>query len=346
MATYSSNKYLTAYGTEMTANATYIFDYFTSKGWTKNSICAMLGNMQRESTINPGIWQNLDEGNTSLGLGLCQWTPATKLIEWCNSNNLNYLSIDAQCKRIIYELENGLQWIATSDYPESFSEFTQSTKDIEYLVYAFLKNYERAGVEAVSERIDHAEYWFSTLEGGTSANAKIIEDAISWAVGIANDDTHGYDQTNRWGLDYDCSSLIIQAYENAGCPVKTNGATYTGNMESVFVATGFKSITYTAGMELKKGDVLLREEHTAMYIGDGNIVSAHINELGTTTGGATGDQTTHEIDVSSFSSSGSWDIVLRLPATSGGGSGGGTVITRKRKKFNFLLMGRGRRMNA
>lgn len=345
MATYSSNKYLTSYGTEMTANATYIFDYFTSKGWTKNSICAMLGNMQRESTINPGIWQNLDEGNTSLGLGLCQWTPATKLIEWCNSNNLNYLSIDAQCKRIIYELENGLQWIATSDYPESFSEFTQSTKDIEYLVYAFLKNYERAGVEAVSERIDHAEYWFSTLEGGTSANAKIIEDAISWAVGIANDDTHGYDQTNRWGLDYDCSSLIIQAYENAGCPVKTNGATYTGNMESVFVATGFKSITYTDGMELKKGDVLLREGHTAMYIGDGNIVSAHINELGTTTGGVTGDQTTNEIDVSSFASSGSWDIVLRLPATSGGGSGGGTVIT-KRKRFNFLLMGRRRRMNA
>ena len=172
-----------------------------------------------------------------------------------------------------------------------------------------------------------------------------ISDAVSLAVQMANDNSHGYSQKNRWGPDYDCSSFLIEVWEKCGVPVKTNGATYTGNMESVFVATGFKSITYTAGMELKKGDVLLREEHTAMYIGDGNIVSAHINEMGSTTGGTTGDQTTNEINVSSFASSGSWDIVLRLPATSGGGSGGGTIIT-KRKKFNFLLMGRRRRMNA
>lgn len=126
----------------------------------------MLGNMQRESTINPGVWQNLDAGNTSLGLGLVQWTPATKLIDWCNSGGFNYTSIAAQCQRIIYELNNGLQWIATQDYPESFLEFTRSNKNITYLTYAFLKNYERAGVEAVNERIQYAAHWFNTLDGG------------------------------------------------------------------------------------------------------------------------------------------------------------------------------------
>ena len=70
----------------------------------------MLGNMQRESTINPGLWQNMDEGNTSLGLGLVQWTPATNLINWCNNFGLDYLDIESQCSRIIYELENGLQY--------------------------------------------------------------------------------------------------------------------------------------------------------------------------------------------------------------------------------------------
>ena len=163
MTTYSSNKYLSEYGTEMTANANYIYSFFTEKGWTKNSICAMLGNMQKESTINPGIWENLESGNYNGGLGLVQWTPASKLINWCDENNLVYTSIEAQCKRIIYELENGGQWEATSSYPESFSQFTKSTKDIEYLTYAFLKNYERAGVEAVQERIDHANYWFTHL---------------------------------------------------------------------------------------------------------------------------------------------------------------------------------------
>ena len=46
---------------------------------------------------------------------------------------------------------------------------------------------------------------------------------------------HGYDQDDRWGLygDYDCSSAVITAWESAGVPVKTHGATYTGNMYKI-----------------------------------------------------------------------------------------------------------------
>lgn len=163
MATHSSNSYLSL--SEMQDNAEYIFNYFGSRGWTINSICAMLGNMQRESTINPGLWQNMDQGNTSLGLGLVQWTPATKLIEWCNTQGVDYLSITSQCERIIYELEHNLQYFSTDSYPETFEEFTQSTESISYLTTAFLKNYERAGVEALDERIENAEYWYSYFEG-------------------------------------------------------------------------------------------------------------------------------------------------------------------------------------
>ena len=32
------------------------------------------------------------------------------------------------------------------------------------------------------------------------------EKAVTWAIKIANDPAHGYDQDNRWGPDYDCSS--------------------------------------------------------------------------------------------------------------------------------------------
>lgn len=49
----------------------------------------MLGNMETESTINPGIWQSLNSGNASGGFGLTQWTPATKYINWANNNGLN-----------------------------------------------------------------------------------------------------------------------------------------------------------------------------------------------------------------------------------------------------------------
>ena len=163
----SSNSYLNL--DQKQKNSLYIYQYLTSRGWTRNAIAGMLGNMERESTINPGIWQNLDEGNTSLGFGLVQWTPATNLITWANQNGLTPSDIDTQLKRILYELENGLQYYSTESYPLSFAEFTKSTKSPEYLASAFLYNYERAGVVAEDERRENARYWYNYLydEGET-----------------------------------------------------------------------------------------------------------------------------------------------------------------------------------
>lgn len=145
-----------------------------------------------------------------------------------------------------------------------------------------------------------------------------IDNAVNWMVAIANDDSHGYDQTNRWGDDYDCSSLVIQAWENAGVPVKTNGATYTGNMYDVFTACGFSdvtdSITLSSGAGIKRGDVLLNHNsHTALVVDSSTIVQASINEMGTTTGGAVGDQTGTEIYTRSYYNY-PWDCVLRYTA--------------------------------
>jgi hypothetical protein len=142
----------------------------------------------------------------------------------------------------------------------------------------------------------------------------IIETAIQWAVGIAADNSHGYDQIHRWGPDYDCSSLVISAYRAAGLELK--GATYTGNMRAAFIKDGFKSIPYKKGMSLFRGDVLLNEKHhTALYIGDGKIVQASINEKGKITGGKTGDQTGGEIAVRRFYEyKHGWDCILRFLA--------------------------------
>lgn len=127
----------------------------------------------------------------------------------------------------------------------------------------------------------------------------VIDKAVEYAVGIASDDSHGYDQVNRWGPDYDCSSLIISAYEKAGVPVKSKGgATYTGNMKKAFLACGFSEVPVSSR---KKGDVLLYHNsktgkgHTAMMIDSKNIVQASINENGQIAGGKKGDQTGREI---------------------------------------------------
>lgn len=139
-----------------------------------------------------------------------------------------------------------------------------------------------------------------------------IESACTWAVNIANDNSHGYDQLHRQGPDYDCSSLTINAWEQAGVKVKEAGATYTGNMRAAFVKCGFKAIKYVKGMELKRGDVVLNEKHhVLMYLGSGKMVQASSSETGGITG-KTGDQTGREIYVGNFYEfSKGWDYVLR-----------------------------------
>lgn len=144
-----------------------------------------------------------------------------------------------------------------------------------------------------------------------------ISNAVAWAVNIANDNSHGYDQTKRWGPDYDCSSLIISAWENSGVPVKSSGATYTGNMYNIFSKLGFKDVTSSVNLQtgsgLQAGDILLNHQHhTAMSIGNVQIVQASINEIGKVTGGVTGDQTGREIYVRSYYLySKGWNAVLR-----------------------------------
>ena len=149
-----------------------------------------------------------------------------------------------------------------------------------------------------------------------------IENAVQWMEKTARDNSHGYDQIYRWGQkgDYDCSSAVITACENAGIPVKSNGATYTGNMLPVFLRCGFVDVTskinLATGAGLVRGDVLLNAaHHTAMYCGNGIEVEASINEKGTATGGKPGDQTGREFLIRAYRNY-PWINVLRYGGAS------------------------------
>lgn len=131
------------------------------------------------------------------------------------------------------------------------------------------------------------------------------EKAVTWAIEIANDPAHGYDQDNRWGPDYDCSSLVISAWQQAGVPVKTKGAYNTKSMKSVFLSCGFKDVTSSVNLDngsgMKRGDVLLNiVSHAVMHIGNGKVVAARINENGEDHGGTPGDQNGEEIKIQNY----------------------------------------------
>ena len=140
----------------------------------------------------------------------------------------------------------------------------------------------------------------------------VAEIACRWAAAAADDDSHGYDQVKRWGPDYDCSSLVITAFKQAGIPLT---CTWTGDMLQDMLARGFREVTgkidLVTGTGLVSGDVLLHEKkHTALYIGGGSIVNAGGNESGGTAGGRTGDQTGREIRICPYYNF-PWEHVLR-----------------------------------
>lgn len=167
---------VTLTGNQMRVNAYYIFSALSDKGWSKEAIAGLLGNMENESAMNPGRWQNDDVGNASMGYSLVQWTPSTKYTEWCTAQGISDPStMDAALARLSYELEKGLQYASTPEYPLTFSEFAESTAAPYDLACAFAWNYERSwivlyGTEEEKEQLRQirghdAEKWYTYLTG-------------------------------------------------------------------------------------------------------------------------------------------------------------------------------------
>lgn len=171
--------------------------------------------------------------------------------------------------------------------------------------------------------------------GGTSLpiGGQGVEDAVNYALAIAEDPAHGYDWGDRdGGVDFDCSSLVAWSFHNGGgfdIPSGPNGSSPTTYyMISIYTAAGFEWIPWSdIGNEsnLIRGDILLFEGdislgtgHTAIYIGNGEIVHASMNEFGDVYGGTPGDQYGTEVLVAPYYY-GYWDGVLRY-------TGGNSVI--------------------
>nr|DAZ72597.1 MAG TPA: NlpC/P60 family [Caudoviricetes sp.] len=179
------------------------------------------------------------------------------------------------------------------------------------------------------------KYFPEEVQDNMSKTEKATKQMESWA----QDSSHGYDQDYRWGEkgDFDCSSAVIQAWQNAGVPVKTKGATYTGDMRTVFLSCGFKDVTSkvnrSTGSGLLRGDVLLNEtHHVAMYCGNGKEVEASINEKGTAHGGQPGDQTGKEFLIRSYRNY-PWDCVLRY---SENGAAANDTVTKKQNTVAYV----------
>ena len=154
-------------------NARYIYKYLTKQGFSKAAICAVLGNFQVESSLNPGIWQFVNYGG---GYGLGQWTPPEKFFDWAvsvdgiphaNTSVVNALSrtdpqklMDAELAFFIWDFtlrndvfQNSSAW--------TLAKFKAGTgAQLEQLTREFFKCYEQADNTSGDLRVEYAEKWY------------------------------------------------------------------------------------------------------------------------------------------------------------------------------------------
>jgi hypothetical protein len=266
---YSANRYLTL--AEMTVNAQYILNYLLSKGWTKNAVCGMLGNMQTESTINPGIWEGLDANNLSRGYGLVQWTPASKYIDWATANGLQSDNIDSQLKRIEYEVSTNTQWFGGYSSTMSFYQFTQSMETPEYLADVFIRTYEHPANPDQPIRGTQARYWFDNLTGDGSSGGYQLALFPMDMIHITQGENGSYSHQGTWNIDFVGSTLQYPYYAPCDCEcihvdVPDAYIVWKSSNPVMCVDGVVRNITwmnihqanipYTVGQKLKKGELM------------------------------------------------------------------------------------------
>lgn len=289
---YGGDNYLTLKQQEFNGRAfVNFFQNFSKYKWTLNSICAFLGNVSFESTCNP----QLGEVGGS-GYGIVQWTPKDNCIKRAKAigRGNTYDTLYTQLLIIEYEVERGLQWIRTNDYPLSFKEFIADNEhDILWLTGAWLRNYERPADQSQSN-INKRYNGDSSHIGSNQWKDKInyseggINGFLNWCKNIADDNSYLYKlgaghgvPWNYSGKYFDCSSFVSFGLHNGGGYALETQFT-TSNQKNELEDLGFSIMEFDKS-KLQRGDIIFYVGHTEVIysINDNDIelVGARTDEL-------------------------------------------------------------------
>lgn len=169
---------------QMENNADIVISYLNEQGYEQNTMAAILGNLENESTINP----NRQEVG-GIGYGLVGWTPVDVLINACNvlglspytDGNNQLIVIDAQILG-----KSGLNtWYSTEAFIRPYYNSGATTDMIgitgqqfkensmnwlpDKLAVLFMVCYERPSydpeVNHWNRRMESANKWFEYITG-------------------------------------------------------------------------------------------------------------------------------------------------------------------------------------
>lgn len=123
--------------------------------------------------------------------------------------------------------------------------------------------------------------WYLPESQEVAGNPK-VENAVQWAIGIAEDNCHGYEWWWKWkNWQYDCSGLVTNAFKQAWFNVPVS---WTATMRENFTKAWFEWISPYDVSKLQRWDILLKdkwkdgERHTEIYTGNWKFVWARSNK--------------------------------------------------------------------
>ena len=188
-------------------NANLLWHGLAQYGWSDEAIAGCMGNFEYESggQFNLGQWQYGstvgDWYNDTVGLGLGQWTPASKLAEFCNGyteaaccNGDKQVQFTAEGDQWLNSLvsSNGVsRYYGASGIPyfSTFSEYTADTTHTpEDMALSWFVSWERGSKKAFNTSMDdrkrYARKWYNQFAGdqaGYPINIKVNGNGRAWA---------------------------------------------------------------------------------------------------------------------------------------------------------------------
>lgn len=178
-------------------NATKIYTYLHNLGWSLSAIAGVIGNMQVESWLSPGLIEGTHRstlpnraaslsdvpnsvminyyGNSGYGVGLVQWDGYTstapagqKLVSFAERYNLNWYDGDTQMFRIEREQATNIQWTAAtvSGTYWTWSNFPTNNETPETSAKIWRICYEVAAAGTDARRQANARYWYDYFSQG------------------------------------------------------------------------------------------------------------------------------------------------------------------------------------
>lgn len=231
---------------ESMPRAMQIMDYFVEKGLTPQQSAGIVGNMQRESGLNPGI----QEYGSGIGFGLVQWSfdRRTQLANFAAEQGKPASDMQTQLDFIWKELNTTER--ATLDAFRSNPNMSAGEA-----AQVFCQKYERPGVVAMGERVGAAEFFYDQYQNGGDQGASRIDPpaATEMNARLVNSVLNVDAQMGGTGR---CAAAVQYALQGAGLP-EFMGSGNGWDMANNLLRSGkFEQIS---AAEARPGDIIGRE---------------------------------------------------------------------------------------